>query len=130
MYRLFVASAVLFSLTGCASTATAPDRQTRTDVAPQAAGPGASGAEATPALPTGAPPKVVEVADFDDWTVCEDVTKPGTRMVVGQRCTPVRAAGRARDDRVEAAMREQEEITRAARERDLERQLPLPMIRR
>ena len=130
MYRLFVGSAILSILAGCASNVTEPARQARNDVAAQAA-PGVSGAP-MPALRAGTPVTVVDVEDFDNRTVCKDVTKPGTRMVVGQHCYSVSAndTPRVQDARVEAAMREQEEVTRAARERDLEHQLPVLMMRR
>jgi hypothetical protein len=84
------------------------------------------------ALPAGTPVTVVDIKDFDYRTVCKDVTKPGSRIVVGQQCYPVSEndALRVQDGRVEAAMREQDEIAREARERDLERQLPVLMMRR
>ena len=131
MYRLFVGCAVLSILAGCASSGTAPPRQARSDTAVQAAE-SASGVAGAPALPAGAPVKVVDIKDFDYRTVCKDVAKPGSRIVVGQHCYSVSEndARRVRDGRVEAALREQEEVTLDARERDLEHQLPVMMIRR
>lgn len=126
MHRLFVASVVL-GLAGCASAGLEPARQARNDVA--AAEAPNPDARASPALPPGTPVTVVEVEDFNDRTVCEDVTKPGSRIVVGEHCHPVRSAERVHDSRVEDALREQEEITRAARERDLQSQLPVLMRR-
>jgi hypothetical protein len=134
MYRLFVGCAVLTILAGCASSVTGSARQARNDSAAQAAqaAPGVSSVPASPALPAGAPVTMVDIEDFDYRTVCKDVTKPGTRIVVGQRCYSVseKNVSLVQDAAVEAAMREQAEVTREARERDLERQLPVLMMRR
>ena len=129
MYRLFVCSAVLWLLTGCASNVTQPALQARNDLAAQAA-PVAAAVPATPAQPAGAPLAVVDVEDFKNRTFCKKVMKPGTRIVVGKQCISEGDARQAREretmrNQAEASLREQEQITRAARQRDLDYQRPV-----
>ncbi len=55
--------------------------------------------------------------------------KPGTRIVVGKQCTSEDDTRQARertiDHQAEASLREQDQITRAARQRDLDYQRPV-----
>ena len=83
MYRLFVFSAVLPILAGCASSVPEPDLQTRNDLAETA--PAAPAAATASALPD-ATPVVVDVEDFKYRTVCKDVVRTGTRIVVDKYC--------------------------------------------
>jgi hypothetical protein len=131
MNRHLGCSAVLALLAGCASNVPDPAADARDDLAAATA----SAASATPAAPA-AEPVVVEVEDFNYRIMCEDIVKPGSRIVIGERCTPLSESGsrQARETEqmrldTEAVLREHDQITRAARERDLEAQLPVLMRR-
>jgi hypothetical protein len=131
MIRLFVCSAVVWILAGCASNVPEPALQARNDLAAQAAPAAAVAAPAAPVLlPAGAPLTVVDVEDFKNRTFCKNVMKPGTRIVVGKQCTSGNDTRQAREKetmrhQAEASLREQDQITRAARQRDLDYQRPV-----
>jgi hypothetical protein len=131
MYRLFVGSAVLSILAGCASNVPEPALQARNDPA-QAAPVTAAVAAPAPVLSSGAP-VAVDVEDFKNRTFCKNVVKPGTRIVVGKQCNSSESDRRhAREQeatraQTEASLHQQDQITRAARERDLDYQRPVLM---
>ena len=121
---------VLWLLAGCASTVTEPALQARNDLAAPGAPAAALATPAAPALPAGALLTVVDVEDFRNRTFCKNVMKPGTRIVVGKQCISEGDARHAREQeamrhQAEASLREQEQITRAARQRDLDYQRPV-----
>jgi hypothetical protein len=130
MHRLFLLSALLSLCSACAFGVTKPPSEAHRDLAGdgQPAENGTRAASATPAAAASAPITVVDIEDFASVAVCKDVTKPGTRIVIGQQCYSPDDRRRTRERErdfllgpVETAMREQEQITRAARERDLQR---------
>jgi hypothetical protein len=123
MYRLFVLSAVLPILAGCASSAPEPDLQARNDLAETA--PAAPAAAAASTL-SAAAPVVVDVEDFKYRTVCKNVVRTGTRIVVDKHCYSIGENDTRQESTVAVeALRAQQELTRAARERDLDYQRPV-----
>jgi hypothetical protein len=124
MYRLLVFSAVLPILAGCASSVPEPGLQASNDLAK--ATPSAPAATAASELPGGAPTAVVDIEDFKNRTVCKNVMRTGTRIVVDKQCYSIDdRSGRQDATANEAALRQQQELTRAARERDLDYQRPV-----
>jgi hypothetical protein len=128
MHRLFVLSAVLSLSSACASDVTKAPLEARNDFRgrEQATSNGAPAVLAMPEGSASAPITVVDIEDFASVAMCRDVTKPGTRIVIGQHCHSSADTRRSHErdfllGPVETAMREQEQITRAARERDLQR---------
>jgi hypothetical protein len=106
MYKLCSIAATGLALAGCAAAPT----------------------ETTPAAPVDAniavtpqvfstPVKTVDMTDFpDDRVRCEDLTRPGSRIVVAQRCRPINEEALA--DQIHQVRREQDELDRIARDRE------------
>lgn len=108
MYKPTSVAAACFALVACGA---APP------VSPPNLAAGASAASyPLPATPV----KTVDMADLPaEKTRCEDVTRRGTRIVVGQRCRPINEEALA--DQLHQVRREQDELDRLAREREGQR---------
>lgn len=82
-----------------------------------------SAASAAATLESGAvvPLKTVELSDRPDAATrnCENLTRPGSRIVVAQRCRPIDEDALA--DQLGQVRREQDELDRLAREREAQR---------
>lgn len=122
--------AVLISLFGCATGPHPGDVQN--DFAPNATAPEAT-ASAHPGLvqadvePVAA--KTFEIREFDQPTKCEEITRPGSRIVIATHCyTPDPNDPLAEAERQQALLvreelrREQENFERMEREREMVRQ--------
>jgi hypothetical protein len=108
MYKPTSIAAICFALGACAA---APP-----DSPPNLAG----GSSAASYPPPATPVKTVDLADLPSAeTRCEDVTRRGTRIVVGQRCRPINEEALA--DQLHQVRREQDELDRLAREREAQR---------
>lgn len=109
MYKLYSILAFGIAVIGCAAV--------QTDPAANAAG--SVNIAEKPAM-SPASVKTVDMADFkDDRTRCENLTRPGTRIVVAQRCRPIDEDALA--DQLHQVRREQDELDRLARERESQR---------
>jgi hypothetical protein len=108
MYKPTSIAAACFALAACAA-------------APPGSPPNlAADASAAGAPLPATPVKTVELADLpSDELRCEDVTRRGTRIVVGQRCRPINEEALA--DQLHQVRREQDELDRLAREREGQR---------
>jgi hypothetical protein len=114
MYRLPLTVSVLFALGGCA--ASQPSLQ-------------ASFAAGSAAPPDVSPVQTLEIGDYADNTICEKVTRPGSRIVIGETCYQRDRSEALEEHRYEVVQaqinelrREQEMLEMWQRQRDLEMQ--------
>jgi hypothetical protein len=114
MYRLAAILALTCAPLGCGSSTVVP--------APSDSA-GAHAREPSAALP---PPETVAQADIADFAaekdprkLCENVTRPGSRIVLGHRCREIDED--ALEERFRDLRREQDELDRISRERERRR---------
>jgi hypothetical protein len=102
---------VALALTGCALAGCGG--------APTAAAPKVAGASVMPQQ-SSARAKQIEIGDLPNEDMrCENLTRPGSRIVVAQRCLPINEEALA--DQLNQVRREQDELDRLAREREGQR---------
>ncbi len=139
MYKLSSVALAGLALAGCAA---APPAQTAIVAPPVATATASAPASPTPIAaatvnvtpqPASVPVKALNMAEFrDDGTRCEEVTRPGSRIIVARRCRTIipQDEGAAFDegalsDQLNQVGRDQTELNEARRERkELERSAP------
>jgi hypothetical protein len=99
----------VFALAGCAASATDP-------VSLAAAHARGGAPPAAQAKPTDAAAKVIDMATLENEQKCHGVTRPGTRIVVAQRCEPIDEEALVHT--LNQVRRDQETLDRLARERE------------
>ena len=119
MNRLYVSFVSSASLAGCAASTPTPEPELVAAPAHESSSPEEFAPEEV---------ETVDVAELDQKTVCEQIKRPGSRIVVETRCyTPDArsndAAVKEEVERVkEILRREQENLERQQRERELGQQ--------
>ena len=110
MYKLYTIAAVGLALAGCAA---APPEATT--IAPAAYSAPTEDAQASTIAA-----KSLNMADFKgDGMRCEELTRPGSRIVVARRCQSIDEA--ALEDTLNQVRRDQDTLDRLARERENQR---------
>lgn len=110
MCKLYSIAAAVLALAGCA--AAPPDK-------PAMAPAGYSAAPEDAQAPT-IPAKSLNMADFKgEGMRCEELTRPGSRIVVARRCRGIDEA--ALEDTLNQVRRDQDTLDRLARERENQR---------
>jgi hypothetical protein len=134
MYKPFVLLAIVLAPAACsiAPTASVPDRASVDYLSSRSASSRSAVARnayrrpappAAPALPAEALPADVEQVDVTDFKgergQCQDLTRPGSRIVVARRCRPIDEEALA--DQLNQVRRDQETLDRLARDRENQR---------
>jgi hypothetical protein len=110
MYKLYSIAAAGLALAGCA--AAPPDTP--------ALAPAAYSAASEDAQASTIPAKSLNMADFKgEGMRCEELTRPGSRIVVARRCQSIDEA--ALEDTLNQVRRDQDTLDRLARERENQR---------
>lgn len=123
MQKLCLSLGTLLLVCGCATTSSGP-------AVPAIASSGA--VESAPRINADAVPmETVEISDFAEVTICEEIKRPGSRIVVGEYCYTQDPRMAAVEDELrkqevllvqEQMRREQENMERMQRELEMARQ--------